>query len=350
MKGLRLVPPPRLAGLCIREAVRRDATEIVMSCDSAGGTVRIENDDRDAVLRLPLPIWCAVLHTMKAVAGLDPEDHTRAQNGRVRYDIDGKPCDLIVVTAASDHGESAVISIVHAARIAALDALGFNPAAVEALRGFLNGTDMLLLAGGQQMTGRLLSAISDELLRAGREVVDLASGGEREAAGRLRPNAHVAIVGRMDDAALAPAAIAAAVRGHLVVMATPALDDIGAMQSLVDSGIDPRLVMELEPVVVTLHGVRRLCRSCAEPIGRLTPDEERLATRHGVMPLFRTKGCSDCDGSGFTGMIPHAQVSIAANPVAIDDREWAAELLARGRTTIEEVARLLGSANLAVCA
>jgi type II secretory ATPase GspE/PulE/Tfp pilus assembly ATPase PilB-like protein len=346
-----LPPPPRLAGLCIREAIRREATEIVMTSDSGGGTVRIEGEEKDFVLRLPLPIWHAVLQTLKAVAGLDPDDSGRPQNGRARYGIDGKPCDLIVVTATSPRGESAVISIVHAARIAALDAIGVNPASVESIRSFLQGSGMLLLAGGQQMIGRVLTAASDELLRAGKEVVELDGGGEREATGRSLPNARVAIVGRMTDAALAAAAVAANVRGHLVVLATSALDAFGAMQSLVDFGVDSSLVMELEPLVVMLHGIRRLCRSCAEPIGRMTPSEQRLSAKYAITPLFRAVGCPDCDGSGFAGLIPHAQVSIAIEPVPIDDSSWAAELISRGQTTIEEVARLLGTATVeAACA
>lgn len=343
--GLKLLPPPpRLAGLCIREAVRRQASEIDMTADSGGGTLRIEGEKKDALLRLPLPIWRAVLQTLKTVAGLDPDDCARPQNGRARFEIDGGPCDLIVVTTPSANGESAVISIVRAEHDAALDAVGLNPASVERVRSLLQESRLVLLAGGQQMIGRVLMAVSDELLRGGREVIDLGGGGEREAVGLSRPAAHVAIIGRITDAALASAAVAATVRGHTVVAATEALDAIGAMQSLVDFGIDPSLVIELEPAVVTLHGIRRLCRSCAEPVGRMTASEERLSIQHGVVPLFRPAGCSDCGGSGFAGLIPHAQISIGFDPQPDDDRAWAAELLSRGQTSIEEVARLLGFA------
>src|SRR5579872_4889528 len=274
--GLKLLPPPpRLAGLCIREAIRRQATEIEMTADSGGGTLRIDGEKKDVLLRLPLPIWRAVLETLKAVAGLDPDDTRRPQSGRARYEIDGAPCDLIVATVVSERGESAAISIVHAARGAALDAIGLNTVSVEHVRSFLRQNRMLLLAGGQQMTGRLLAAISDELLRSGKEVVDLAGGGEREATGRSRVSGQVAIIGRITDAALASAALAANLRGHAVIGIVDALDAIGAMQSLVDFGIDQSLLVELAPAIIALHGVRRLCRSCAEPIGRMSVSEQR---------------------------------------------------------------------------
>lgn len=341
-----VLPPPRLAGICVWEALRREATAMVMTSDQGGGTVRIESDEREVSFRLPLPIWRAMLQTLKAVAGLDPDDDKRSQNGRARYEIDGRPCDLIVVTTPSERGESAVITIAHAARVAGLDLLGINPASIERLRAFITNGDLVLLAGGRHMTSRMLAAVSDEMLRRGKEVVELERGGERQPTGRSLPNHSVAMVGWMNDAAQAATAIAASVRGHLVVIGTPALDAIGAMQLLVESGLDPMVVMQLEPVIVTVHGLRRLCRACAEPIGRMTRSEERLAAQHGMTPLFRASGCSQCGGTGYSGMIPHAQISISGDPLQIDDESWAAELVARGQTSIEEVARILGdSAN-----
>ncbi len=128
----KLLPsPPRLAGLCIRDAIRRRATEIEMTAETSRGTVRIEGEQKDALLRIPLPIWRAVLQTFKTVAGLDPNESSRPQQGRARYEVDGKACDLTVVTTPSAAGESAVISITQAARTAALDDLGLNPGAVH---------------------------------------------------------------------------------------------------------------------------------------------------------------------------------------------------------------------------
>lgn len=338
----KLLPsPPRLAGLCIREAIRRKATEIEMTAESSRGTVRIEGEHKDALLRIPLPIWRAVLQTFKTIAGLDPADAGRPQQGRARYELEGMPCDLTVVTTPASGSESAMISITRAARTAALDDLNLNPGAVELIRSFLPGGGLMLLAGAQQTTAKVLGAMADELLRMGKDVVDLGGGGAREATGRPRGSARVAIVGRVSDAALAQAAIAAVLRGHLVVLAAPALDAMGAMQCLVEFGVDAQVMVELGPLVITLHGIRRLCRSCAAPIGRMSRSEERLSRQFGINTLFRAAGCSDCGGRGFAGTIPHAQIHLARDPIVIDDRRWAAELLARGKTSIEEVSRLL---------
>lgn len=346
--GLKVLPsPPRLAGLCIREAIRREATRLEMSVDPAGGTVCIAGPAKDALLRLPVPIWRAVLQTIKTVAGLDAADEGRPQRGRVRYDVDGAPWDLSVATVPAPFGETATVRITHAVSRADLADLGFAPEVVASIRALLRRRGILLVTG-RTGSGKatMLQAMSEELLRAGKDLVDLEGGGEREASGRSRDADRVAIVGSVTDAQLAGAAVAAALRGHLVVVTVDAADPSFAAETLAGWGVDGSVLKNVTSAAISLRLVRRLCRSCATPIGRMSPTERRLSIQHGIQPLFRSAGCAECKFSGFSGVIPLARISAVGSEEqrCPADTLKASDLVLKGETTIEEFSRTLGPA------
>ncbi len=336
----KLLPsPPRLAGLCIREAIRRESTRIEMSVDAAGGTVRISGHVKDAILRLPVPLWRAVLQTLKTIAGLDANEAPCPQIGRVRHEVDGRPWDLTVTTTPSDRGETATILISQPATHSTLEALGFAPDVVNRIRGLLAGSGVVIVCGPRGAGNEAaIRAIADELLRAGKDVVELAGG---RPARRTRDADGVAVVGRVDDASLAGAAVAAALGGHLVVISMKVDDASSAMDVLNGYGVETSTAACVVRGSVFVNCVRRFCSSCAAPIGRMSESESRLAREHGITPLFRPVGCVECGLTGFSGTIPLARVSSFGEPIAAaDERPLGLELVVTGQTSIEEAARL----------
>ncbi|HEV8660084.1 MAG TPA: hypothetical protein VGS96_15870 [Thermoanaerobaculia bacterium] len=124
----------------------------------------------------------------------------------------------------------------------------------------------------------------------------------------------------------------------------PAGDAADAHRILAVSGAGAEIIASVVRCVIMVHWLRRLCRSCAERIGRMTTRERVLAHRFAIAPLFRSGGCDRCGSTGFSGEIP--LVHFTGNPPNPADEDHtldaAMNLVRRGETTIDELARVLG--------
>ena len=97
--------------------------------------------------------------------------------------------------------------------------------------------------------------------------------------------------------------------------------------------------------------------------GQLTPDEQRLTERHGVEPVVRAVGCTDCGFTGYRGRLPVNEVLMGGPRLqqAIEQRKgWTTltrvatqggmrtlhevglDWVTQARTTLVEVERVLG--------
>ena len=140
----------------------------------------------------------------------------------------------------------------------------------------------------------------------------------------LRHDPDVIMVGEIRDRETAEIAIQASLTGHLVLSTIHTNDAAGAINRLVDLGVQPFLVASSLMALLAQRLVRRLCRECREPY---QPGAEDLASI-GIDPaafargkarrvhfkgdeawlpptgmLFRARegGCSACLGAGYKG-------------------------------------------------
>ena len=112
---------------------------------------------------------------------------------------------------------------------------------------------------------------------------------------------------------------------------------------------------------------RRACPDCAVPLtGPLTADEARLAKRYGVEPLVRIVGCNACSKSGYRGRLPVLEVLVSTPafeelvatgaPAARLQKaaavggvrslaDNAVDWVRQGKTTLQEVDRVIGAAG-----
>lgn len=206
-----------------------------------------------------------------------------------------------------------------------LQLLGFDADVVRRIQVRLDDGGLIVIAGGNSVRrGYVLRAITDDMLREGRPAMT---------------------AGEPSNVDLCAAAVAAAIRGDLAVIALPAADAASAQRILGICGERPEAIARGMRCVITVHWLRKLCRSCAEPIGRMTSRERVLAFRYAVPPLFRGRGCERCSSTGFSGQIP--LVHFTDNPPNPADEDHtldvAVDLVRRGETTIDELARVLGS-------
>ena len=142
----------------------------------------------------------------------------------------------------------------------------------------------------------------------------------------VRQDPDVILVGEIRDMETAKIAIQAALTGHLVFSTLHTNDSASAVTRLIDMGIEPFLVTSSVNALLAQRLVRRLCKTCREPI---EPDLEALQSIGLTMEsleiendlaeilnkqsidqtmlsvegrtIYRDKGCPDCLQTGHRG-------------------------------------------------
>jgi len=120
----------------------------------------------------------------------------------------------------------------------------------------------------------------------------------------VRQDPDVILVGEIRDLETAEIAIQSALTGHLVFSTLHTNDSSSAVTRLIDMGIEPFLVTSAMNAILAQRLIRRLCKTCREPI---EPEQESLQSI-GITPemlegrtIYRDKGCPDCLQTGHKG-------------------------------------------------
>ncbi|WP_227396728.1 GspE/PulE family protein [Jeotgalibacillus aurantiacus] len=118
----------------------------------------------------------------------------------------------------------------------------------------------------------------------------------------LRQDPDIVMLGEIRDQETAEIAIRASLTGHLVLSTLHTNSSIETVTRLIDMGIQPFLLSSSLSGIVAQRLVRKICRDCKEGY---VPDEREKAlfAKEGVhyIELFRGKGCSSCNGTGYKG-------------------------------------------------
>lgn len=357
-------PVVRLVEEILRSAVRSRASDVHF--EPFEGEFRVRSRV-DGTLRehtvLPVAHSPPVISRLKVMAGLNIAERRVPQDGRIRFAVDGRAVDLRVSTLPTQAGESVVLRVLDQSAVPrSLPDLGL-PAATEAgLRAVIRRPHGILLVTGPTGSGktttlysclRILNSVERKVLTAEDPVeyeidgvmqlpVNAAIGLTFATALRafLRQDPDVLMVGEIRDLETARVAVQAALTGHLVLSTLHTTDAAGAITRLVDMGVEPYLVCATLEAVLAQRLVRCVCPVCAAA----------------------ARGCEACGGTGYrgrTGVFEWLRLTgsmrerVMENAAAVDLTEFAVargmqtlrtagrELVARGRTTPEELARNL---------
>jgi len=185
----------------------------------------------------------------------------------------------------------------------------------------------------------------------------------------LRSDPDVIQIGEIRDRETLLVGMQAVLTGHLVLSQLHTTDAAGALQRMVEMGVDPWVAAEATTLVIGQRLVRRLCPHCSEPV-QLTPVQEQQVlaiARDGGMDLAaqpreyrRSVGCGKCGQTGYRGRtvinemlvmgpeigaalrrgerapaLRRLAIGLGMVPLAADGL-WRA---ARGETTLDEVLR-----------
>jgi type IV pilus assembly protein PilB len=325
---------------------------------------------------------------VKIMAELDISERRLPQDGRVGLTVDGRHVDLRVVTLPSVHGEAVVMRVLDKdGAIVKLETLGMAQVERERFERAFHETHGAVLVTGPTGSGKstTLYAALQKLNTPEKNIITVEDPVEYEIAGltqlqvapkvgltfaaglrsMVRADPDVIMVGEIRDRETAQIAVESALTGHLVLSTLHTNDAPSAITRLVEMGIEPFLVASSLDCVVAQRLARMLCPNCK----RRTIVPAQILRENGYKALvdleaYEPKGCRRCGGSGYRGRVglyevmsvtPEIQkLALERRPaeeicdLAVHQgmrrlRDDGLEKVREGRTSIAEIARVIGS-------
>ena len=336
-----------------------------------------------------------VASRIKILAKLDIAERRRPQDGSFQASVDRNgskiPIDLRVSVLPTYFGESIVIRILNRSRAGrALSDLDLSPAVLARLTDILKRTAGIFLVTGPTGSGksttlysclmklqrpeiRILTAedpveyVYDEVSQS--EVDDqIGNTFASYLRSFLRHDPEVIMVGEIRDEATAEMAFRAAQTGHLLLSTLHTENALAALTRLLDLEVESSLIGSSLIGVMSQRLVRRICDACRQPY---TPPPELVAEFFTAVPSDLTftqgVGCAACGHSGYKGRTlvvdlwvpdeqdlrlitkraPLDEVAASAERTILTMAQNANERLRAGRTTLEELLRVLPYAAVA---
>ena len=380
-------PVIKLVNFLITDAVKRSASDIHIEPYEKLFRVRFRVDGiLQEMMSPPVRMKSAIVSRVKIMSSLDISERRIPQDGRINVRVGEKVIDLRVSIVPTVYGEKVVMRILDkSALMLDMKDLGFEE---DSLRKFIQSIEQpygIVLVTGPTGSGKsttLYSALSrlntnevqiitaedpiEYNLKGINQVqVNEEIGFTFATALRafLRQSPNIIMVGEIRDNETAEIAVRAALTGHLVLSTIHTNDAPSTVNRLIDMGIKPFMVAASLNLIQAQRLVRKICSQCKEEVD---PDPA-LMREANIDPnafdgkkVFRGKGCSRCNQSGYKGRIAITEVLpvttgirdlVLANASAARIREQAKKeglntlrddaiiKVKNGVTTLEEVVR-----------
>ncbi|MGQ9663769.1 MAG: type IV-A pilus assembly ATPase PilB [bacterium] len=323
-------PVIRLVNFYIADAVNKGASDIHIEPFERQVRIRFRID---GVLREQQPppynLKAGIITRIKLMSKMDIAEHRLCQDGRINILVGNKMIDLRVSVIPTLYGEKVVMRILdRSALMLDLTKLGF---AEDALKKFLKAIEspygIILVTGptGSGKTTTLYSTLS-RLNKPDRQIMTIEDPIEYNIHGInqiqvheeiglsfaaalrafLRQAPNIILVGEMRDTETAEIGIRAALTGHLVFSTIHTNDAPTTINRLIDMGIPPYLVASALILIQAQRLVRRICPNCKEQIKvspKLLEDANIPLDTFPDGIVYKGKGCSNCNQTGYKGRI-----------------------------------------------
>jgi type IV pilus assembly protein PilB len=382
-------PVIKLVNQIVAQAVEQGASDVHLSPDGKETRVRFRVDGvLHDVTTVPRRMGPGVVSRVKIMAELDISERRVPQDGRVGLTVDGRHVDLRVVTLPSVHGESIVMRILDKDSVVMkLEKLGMGDADRESFEHAIHQTHGAVLVTGPTGSGKSTSlyAALQVLNTPEKNIITVEDPVEYQVEGitqvqvspkagltfatglraMVRADPDVIMVGEIRDKETAQIAVESALTGHLVLSTLHTNDAPSAITRLVEMGIEPFLVASALDCVLAQRLVRTLCSHCKQR----TIISAEVLRQNGYKALvdleaYEPNGCRRCSGSGYRGRAGIYEVMNVTpeirrlalerrgaeelNEAAVQQgmrrlRDDGLEKVRQGRTSIAELARVLGT-------
>ena len=361
-------PVVRLVNALLSDAVKRGASDIHFEPEHEFLRIRYRIDGVLRQIRsLHRNYWSAIAVRVKVMAGMNIAEMRSPQDGRISLSVSGRPVDFRVSTLPTTHGENIVLRVLDRQKgIVPLDALGLDQNALTTLRLMMARPEGIILVTGPTGSGKtttLYSMLSHlnteqvnimtledpveypiEMIRqtSVNDAVrlDFANG----VRSLMRQDPDIILVGEIRDEDTAVMAFRAAMTGHQVYSTLHTNSAVGAIARLLDNSIQPGIMAGNIIGVIGQRLVRKLCVHCKqvyEP-SKLERQLLRLGVGSEAPPVYKAKGCRQCDHTGYKGRLALMELLrfdrelddlVARNATA---REMLRSAMAKGFTTLAD--------------
>ncbi len=327
-QGVDDMPIIKFVSFVITEAHKRRASDIHLEPLKKVFRIRYRIDGVLHEMAQPsVRIQAAVISRVKLMASMDLSEKRLPQDGRIKFNIEGRSLDLRVSTLPGLYGESVVLRILdRASLLLGLNELGFvegDSAEFEALLHRPNGIVLVTGPTGSGKTTTLYAALH-YLNRPDNKIITVEDPVEYQIRGInqaqvnarinytfsralrsiLRQSPNIIMIGEIRDVETAGITAQASLTGHLVFSTLHTKDAAGAIVRLIDMGLPPYMIAASLQAVLAQRLVRRICEHCKT---NYHPSEMELAAigcaSSETIMVYRGEGCQVCSGTGYQGRI-----------------------------------------------
>ena len=389
-----------LVNQILLEALALDATDVHV--EPYPETTRVRYRIDGMLREIPTPPGMRQLHDsivsrLKIMADLDIAEKRLPHDGRIRVRIRNEEFDLRVSILPTRFGEAICLRILNRSAIfLEMEQLGLNKNQLSILRNLVAMPHGIILVTGPTGSGKtttLYAALNKVRSDSPeRKIITVENPVEYELEGTtqiqirsdigltfasglrsiLRHDPDIILVGEIRDSETAEIAIRSSLTGHLVLSTLHTNDSVGAVNRLVDMGIEPYLVSSSLVAAMAQRLVRRICPHCKQPDDDIRPRVRAemalsLGIEQDAVQAWRGGGCIECDQSGYRGrlaimeiflldeeiqdMVSRRAMSSELRHTAYDrgmrtlrDSGW--EKVSAGLTTVEEITRITSTFQL----
>jgi type II secretory ATPase GspE/PulE/Tfp pilus assembly ATPase PilB-like protein len=302
---------------------------------------------------------------LKIMAKLNIAERRLPQDGKIRFRLQDREIELrvsIMPTARGD--EDVVLRVLASSEPIPIEQLGMNERNLKEMKNIIQKPYGLILCVGPTGSGKTTTLHSvlgyinkpDKKIWTAEDPVEITQRGLRQVQvqpkigltfgaalrGFLRLDPDVIMVGEMRDRETAAISVEASITGHLVFSTLHTNTAVETVVRLLDMDLDPFTFADAMLGILAQRLVKKICQECKAPYHPSRDQYDELARHYGeegfeklgvpyneAFVLYRGKGCTVCNNTGYRGRIGIHELLITSDEIKklIQARARPAELL-----------------------